>query len=321
MLIAGDIGGTKTDLAVFSSDAGPRVPLAQAQFRSADYPSLQAMVSAFLGRITLEVTAGSFAVAGPVVAGHVKTTNLPWIMDEPSIARDLRLKRVRLLNDLEAVARAVPILEPADYETLNEGNAVPQGAIAIIAPGTGLGESFLTWNGARYVAHSSEGGHSDFAPSNERQARLLLYLLKRLDHVGVERVCSGIGVPNVYEFLRDEEQIREAADIAKAISEAPDRTKAILNGQSELCRATGDTVAAILASEAGNLVLKVLATGGVYIAGGVALSLLNQLRAPSFAQTFKNKGRFSALMENIPMRVITARAALIGAAHFGLEQS
>src|SRR4029453_10119153 len=127
---------------------------------------------------------------------------------------------VHLMNDLEAIARAVPVLQASDLITLNAGVAVPQGAIAVIAPGTGLGESFLTWNGSQYLAHSSEGGHSDFAPTDQRQIRLLQYLLQRFDHVGIERVCSGIGVPNIYEYLRDEEQLAEPPDVARAIASA-----------------------------------------------------------------------------------------------------
>jgi glucokinase len=327
MLIAGDIGGTKTDLAIYSPEGGPHAPLAQAQFHSADYPSLQAIVKEFLGRVTMSVRAGSFAVAGPVLEGRVKTTNLPWVMEEASIARELGLDGVRLLNDLEAVARSVPILQSADLVTLNQGQPVANGTIAVIAPGTGLGESFLTWDGARYVAHGSEGGHSDFGPTGERQIRLLQFLLKRHDHVGVERVCSGIGVPNIYEFLRDEERIAEPREVSKVIAAAQDRTKAIIDAGTDphcaslLCRATVETLSEILASEAGNLALKVLATGGVYIAGGVALHILNELKSPHFKRAFKNKGRFEDLLGRLPMHVITARAALLGAASFGLEQS
>jgi glucokinase len=326
MLIAGDIGGTKTDLAIYSHESGPHAPVAQIQRRSADYPSLQAMVSEFLAQVPMSVKVGSFDVAGPVIDGHVKTTNLPWVMDEASLASDLKLKSVHLMNDLEAVARAVPVLRPVDLVTLNEGRPVPEGAIAIIAPGTGLGESFLTWNGTEYVAHSSEGGHSDFAPTDERQIRLLQYLLRRFDHVGVERVCSGIGVPNIYEYLRDEEKIPEPPEVAQRIASAKDRTKAIVDAGSDphdpspLCRATIDTLVSILASEAGSLVLKVLATGGVYLAGGVALHLLDDLKQPRFVKTFANKGRFKEMMERIPIHVITTRAALVGAATYGLTR-
>jgi glucokinase len=325
MLIAGDIGGTKTDLAIYSSESGPYAPLVQTEVHSADYPSLQAMVAEFLARVEMSVDVASFDVAGPVIDGHVKTTNLPWVMDEDSLARALNVQSVHLMNDLEAVARAVPVLRAADLLTLNEGEPIPKGPIAVIAPGTGLGESFLIWDGSRYVAHGSEGGHSDFAPTDERQIHLLEYLLKRFDHVGVERVCSGIGIPNIYEYLRDEERIPESSETSQSIASAKDRTKAIVDAAfdphhpSQLCRTTVDMMVAILASEAGNLALKVLATGGIYLAGGIALHLLEALQDPRFMQRFAAKGRFKDLMERIPVHVITARAALIGAASYGLE--
>ncbi len=228
MLIAGDIGGTKTDLAIYSIESGPHAPLAQAEFHSADYHSLQAMVSEFLAQVKLPVAYASFDVAGPVIDGHVKTTNLPWMMDEISLAKDLNLKSVHLMNDLEAVARAVPVLRAIDLVTLNEGQPVPKGTIAVIAPGTGLGESFLTWNGSQYLAHSSEGGHSDFAPTDQRQIHLLEYLLQRFDHVAVERVCSGIGVPNIYEYLRDTEHIPERPKSNRGGGQRPKQSKRIV---------------------------------------------------------------------------------------------
>lgn len=325
MLIAGDIGGTKTDLAIYSKEAGPHSPLAQAEVHSADYPSLQAMVAEFLAQVKMPVDVASFDVAGPVIDGHVKTTNLPWVMDESSLAKDLHLKSAHLMNDLEAVARAVPVLRANDVLTLNVGKPVPNGPIGVIAPGTGLGESFLTWDGSQYTAHGSEGGHSDFAPTDERQIHLLEYLLKRFDHVAVERVCSGIGIPNIYEYLREEEKIPETPEAAQSIASAKDRTKAIVDAAlesrnpSELCRTTVDLVVSILASEASNLALKVLATGGIYLAGGVALHLLAALQEPRFMPLFTRKGRFKDLMEHIPVHIITTRAALVGAATYGLE--
>jgi len=325
MLIAGDIGGTKTDLAIYSSESGPHTPLAQTEVHSADYPSLQAMVTEFLAQVKMTVDVASFDVAGPVINGHVKTTNLPWVLDESTLANDLNLKAIHLMNDLEAVARAVPALRAEDMITINKGEPVANGPIAIIAPGTGLGESFLTWDGSQYLAHGSEGGHCDFAPTDERQMRLLHYLLPRFGHVGVERVCSGIGVPNIYEFLRDEENIPERPEIAQLIASAKDHTKTIVDTAvdpqhpSELCVATVDLLVSILASEAGNLALKVLATGGVYMAGGIALHLVKLLQKPQFVETFTRKGRFKDLMERMPIHIITTRAALVGAATFGLQ--
>jgi len=325
MLLAGDIGGTKTDLAIFSVEGGPHAPLNQTQVHSADYPSLQALVTEFLKDAKTSVERACFDVAGPVINGRVKITNLPWVMDEASLAKDLNLKSVHLMNDLEAVARAVPILRPIDVATLNVGQAVPNGAIAVIAPGTGLGESFLTWDGSKYVSHSSEGGHADFAPTNDRQIGLLKYMLKRFDHVSVERVCSGIGIPYIHEYLRDIEQIPENPKIAELVAATTDRTAAITNSAfdqenpSELCRATVDTFVSILASEAANMALKVMATGGVYVAGGIPLHIPRAAEESRFMDTFVRKGRFAELMERIPVHVILNHAALVGSAAYGLE--
>jgi glucokinase len=324
LLIAGDIGGTKTDLAVYSPKSGPHAPLAYKEVRSADYPSLQAMVAEFLAESKLKVEAASFDVAGPVINGQVKITNLPWMVDEGSLAAGLKLKAVYLMNDLEAVARAVPELRKEDIFTLNAGQPVEHGPIAVVAPGTGLGESFLTWEVSQYVAHSSEGGHADFAPTDARQVRLLDYLLKRFEHVGVERVCSGIGLPNIYEFLRDGEKVAEEETVSAGIASAKDRTKAIVEAalarKSKRCRDAVEVLVAILAGEAGNLALKVLATGGVYLAGGMALHLLELLKKPAFMEAFLNKGRLRHIMDRMPIHVITTKAALLGAAAYGLER-
>jgi glucokinase len=326
MILAGDIGGTKTDLGIFSNEAGPHAPLFQAEVHSADYPSLQALAQEFLTKANMSVDSACFDVAGPVIDGRVKTTNLPWVMDEVSLAKDLNLRSVHLMNDLEAIARAIPILRTSDARTLNIGQEVSKGAIGVIAPGTGLGESFLTWNGSQYVAHSSEGGHADFAPTDELQIGLLRHMLKRFDHVSVEHVCSGIGIPNIYEYLRDVELVPETPEVAKLIASARDPSAVIItsavdpHNTSKLCAATMDMFVSILASETANLALKVFATGGVYLAGGVPLHALRALQAPRFMESFKRKGRFSELMESIPIHVLITRAALVGAAAYGLER-
>jgi len=327
MLIAGDIGGTKTELAIFSNEGGPHSSLAHVKVHSADYPSLEVIVKEFLAKVDKPVDRACFAVPGPVIGGRVKTTNLPWMIEDVSLARELNLniKSVYLINDLEAIARAVPILRPSDVITINSGEVVPRGAIAVIAPGTGLGESFLTWDGSRYLAHSSEGGHADFAPTDERQIRLLQYLFKRFDHVSFEHVCSGIGIPLLYEYLRDVERIPESPEVAQLIASAPDPSFVIINhglGSSELRTLSAETIdlfVSILASEAANLALKVLATGGVYVAGGVVVHTLDALRKPGFMQSFKRKGRFAELMARIPIHAVVSQAALAGAAAYGLE--
>jgi glucokinase len=327
MLIAGDIGGTKTDLAIFSNEGGPHASLAEAKFHSADYPSLQAILKEFLAMTKKPVDRACFAVAGPVIGGRVKATNLPWVIEQTSLARELNinLQSLRLINDLEAIARAVPILRPSDVHTINAGAPVWKGAIAVIAPGTGLGESFLTWDGSRYVAHSSEGGHSDFAPTDTRQIRLLEYMLKKFDHVSFEHVCSGIGIPNIYGYLRDVEGMAEEPEVAARVASAVDPSFVIIHqavdagNRSKLCAATIDLFVSILASEAGNLAVKVLSTGGVYVAGGVAVHTLRLIESPTFMQHFKRKGRFADLMGRIPVHLIVAPAGLAGAAAYGLE--
>jgi glucokinase len=329
MLIAGDIGGTKTDLAIFSSEAGPLVPLAQTRVPSADFPSLQAIVKEFLAKEKKPVDRACFAVAGPVIGGRVKTTNLPWLIEEGSLADELNINRqsVHLINDLEAIANAVPILRPSDVETINVGEPVPKGAIGVIAPGTGLGESFLTWDGSSYLPHSSEGGHADFAPTDRRQIGLLEYMLDKFNHVSFEHVCSGIGIPNIYNYLRDVERMPQEAEVTALIDSANDRTAAIVAhalgdaNRNKLCAATVDMFVSILAAEAANVAVKVLATGGIYVAGGVAVHTLAALKRPAFMQSFVRKGRLAEMMSRIPVRVVVSPAGLAGAAAYGLKNS
>jgi glucokinase len=329
MLIAGDIGGTKTALALFSKEAGPHSPVAEAQFDCAEYPSLQAIVKEFLAKSGTRVGRACFAIAGPVIGGRVKTTNLPWVIEETALAQALNLNpnSVHLINDLEAIAWAVPILRPIDVQTINPGELVRNSAIGVIAPGTGLGESFLTWDESRYHAHSSEGGHSDFAPTDERQIHLLEYMLKKFDHVSVERVCSGIGIPNIYGYLRDVERIPEKPEVETLIAAAGDPSVTIIQhaldseSRSKLCAATIDMFVSIFASEAANLAVKVLATGGIYLAGGVSVHMLAALQRPAFMQSFKHKGRFAELMARIPIHVVLSLPGLTGAAACGLAES
>ena len=326
ILLAGDIGGTKTNLAVFSSEAGPRAPLVEKAFPSPDYPSLETLVREFLTQLDLKVERATFGVAGPVVDGRVRVTNLPWVIDERQLQETLALSSVRLLNDLEAIANSVPFLEPADLHTLNAGQPVPGGAIAIIAPGTGLGEAYLTWDGSRYRSHASEGGHTSFAPMDELEIELLRYLQARFAHVSCERVCSGIGLPNIYAYLKDSGYADEPAWLAEQLAAAGDPTPVIVNAAldgerpSELCVATLNVFVSALGAEAGNLALKVLATGGVYLGGGIPPRILPVLRQAQFMDTFRRKGRMSDLLARMPVHVIlNPKAALLGTACYGLE--
>ncbi len=327
MLIAGDIGGTKTLLALYTSEAGARAPIVQKQYPSADYASLEQIVAAFLAETGQHARSACFDVAGPVQGGRAKLTNLPWVLDETSLAQTLGLERAILLNDLKALAYAVPLLQTSELLSLNAGRAEPQGAIAVVAPGTGLGEAFLVWDGNRYVACSSEGGHADFAAADAQQAALLDYLRHRFGHVSCERVCSGSGIPNLYDFLRDSGHAPESPGLAARLAAAADRTPLIVDAalyaeaDNPLCAAALDLFAAILAAEAGNLALKVLATGGVYLAGGMPLRVGNRLTRPGFMHAFAGKGRFAGLLGEVPVNVVLSTgAALLGAAQYGLDR-
>jgi glucokinase len=325
MLLAGDIGGTKTNLAVFSSETGPRAPLAEATFPSDRYPNLEMLVREFLAQTDLPVERASFGVAGPVVGTQATITNLPWVMDEEQLREKLELTSVRLLNDLAAIAHAVPYLEPDDLQTLNTGQPDPNRILAVIAPGTGLGEAFLAWDGSHYRVYASEGGHADFAPTTPLEVELLRFLQERFGHVSYERVCSGKGIPNIYHFLKNSDYVDEpewlAEQFAAAIDPAPVIVNAALDEKPpEICVATLDTFVSILGSEAGNLALKVMATGGVYLGGGIPPRILPALEHPRFMQAFTRKGRFSDLLSSIPVHVIrNPKIALLGAAYHGLE--
>jgi glucokinase len=327
MLLAGDIGGTKTVLAVFSLEAGPHAPLARATFPSSRYGRLEAIAGEFLADVKLPVDRACFGVAGPVVAGTAQITNLPWKMDEVSLKEAFGWQAVRLLNDLESIAYAVPILDSDDTHTLNAAAPVSHGNIAVIAPGTGLGEAFLTWEGTRYRAHASEGGHTSFAPSNRLEDGLLAYLRERLGHghVSFERVCSGLGIPNIYGYLKEIGYAAEPDWLAGELAVAADPTPVIMNsalGQGQPCELTGATLktfVAILGSEAGNLALKVLSTGGVYLGGGIPPRIISALEDPTFLEAFRSKGRFRELLNEVPVHVIrNPDTALLGAASYGL---
>lgn len=325
-ILAGDVGGTKTVLGLFKESSGPHRPVAEATFPSASYPGLEAIAREFLDQVGEDIDVACFGVAGPVLENKAVITNLPWVVDAELLGRALRIGSVRLLNDLAAVASAVPILEPADLYTLNDKPPAACGTIAVLAPGTGLGEAFLTWDGTAYRAYPSEGGHCSFAPRNHLEADLLHFLLERYEHVSYERVCSGRGMPNLYAFFRERQQMEELPEVAAELAAALDQTPVIVRSAmdpvkgSPLCRRTVETFVSILGAEAGNLALKVLATGGVYIGGGIPPRILPFLQAGGFMQTFQHKGRFGAMVAQLPVYVIlNPKAALLGAACAGLH--
>ena len=325
-LLIGDIGATKTDLAVIDPGRGPGAALAARTFQSASFASVEALLKAFLSHVNLSVEAVILGVAGPVSGGRSRITNLPWIMDEREIATSLGIQSVRLLNDIEAVAYAVPSLGDDDVETLNAGDPWEDGNRVIIAPGTGLGEAFLVRGGNRYFPIASEGGHADFAPGNDMEAELLSYLRGFHDHVSYERVCSGIGITNIYSFLLNSGYGEEPRWMKEKLSAASDPTAVIIdaamdrNRPCEITVLTLNIFVSILGAEAGNLALQVLSTGGVYLAGGIPPRILSYLTGGLFMERFLRKGRMSDLVSRMPVHVIVRPGcALLGAALYGLH--
>jgi glucokinase len=326
LLLAGDVGGTKTDLAVISTAAGPRQPVAKRRYPSVDYQGLAEMARAFLDETGLKVEAASFDVAGPVLGGAAQLTNLTWRLEESSLASELGIARVWLMNDLVAMASAIPLLQPDELHQVQEGEAAEDGTIAILAPGTGLGEAFLTATDTGYRAHASEGGHGAFAPTSQLELELLQELWNEYDHVSYERVASGVGIPNLYDFLKERRGLPESPKLASELAATEDRTRPIIQAalsfgdEDQLAAATVDLFLHILGTEAANLSLKVLATGGLYLAGGIAQALRAQLGTSSFLDAFLRAGRFRTMLQEVPVFVIMGpEVALLGAANEGIR--
>jgi glucokinase len=322
MLLVGDIGGTKTDLALCM---GKPQPETQATFRSDDFASLEDVIQTFLSHQNVTIHRAIFGVAGPVIDGQSKVTNLPWRISEAKLRDFLQIPVAKLLNDLEAIGYAIPHLTEQDLAPLNEQMELVAGRNkAVIAPGTGLGEGILFYHHGAYHVVASEGGHTDFAPTNPLQIELLRYLLNKFDHVSYERVCSGaLGIPNIYSYLKESKTVAESSEVAEALRQANDPTPIIVNnalkGDCNLCAATLDVFVSILGAEAGNLALKAMATGGIYLGGGIPPKILPKLKNGAFMKAFVKKGRFADTLARIPIYVIlNEKPALLGAAYYGL---
>lgn len=325
-LLIGDIGGTKTILAVYSHETGPRVPLAEEVFPSLQYESLSDIIKEFYAKTKLTAEQACFGVAGPVFEKTCKITNLTWVIDGPALQKEFNWSAIELLNDMESIAYGIPSLAPEDLRTLNEGEAVPGGTIATLAPGTGLGEGYMTFENGRYRAHPSEGSHASFGPVGEKQIGLLKYMNEQgHHHVSTERVCSGgLGIPNLYAYLKST-GLEEPAWLAEQVAAADDPTPVIMNAaqdKSRPCKLAQEILemfVLILGAEAGNLALKVLASGGVYLGGGMPPKIVTHLENPAFLEAMRNKGRFRGVLTRMPVHVIMhPKPGMLGAATYGL---
>jgi glucokinase len=325
MILAGDIGGTKTNVALFQtngSEVGPVVR--QQKFRSGGYDSLEAILKEFIGETKPKIRGACFGIAAPVIEGFAKTPNLNWTVSADSLADLLEIERVSLINDLEATAHGIPALNDTQLLTLNSGEVKDDGHRALIAAGTGLGMVGIFYRGGHYYPLASEGGHSDYAPHETIEIELLEYLKEKFGrHVSWERVLSGPGLFNVYCFLRDRGYFEEPPWLAEQINSG-DKTAAVstaaLTNKSELAVKALDMFVALYGAMAGNLALLMMATGGLYIGGGIAPKISEKLKDGTFMNAFTDKGRLSSVLAGIPVRVILEdKTALFGAASAALE--
>src|SRR5467141_2736916 len=322
VILAGDVGGTKCNLALFSEKGGTLTPVFKQRFASKEFAQFERIVKEFsrqaadhLGKES--IIAAGFGIAGPVINGTVRATNLPWIVDTKALIKELDVPHVVLLNDLGATGHSIEHLPPEDFCVLNTGTPEPGGTRALIAAGTGLGQSFLVWDGDRYRVVPSEGGHSDFAPHTDEQIELLKFMRTRYPQVSWELILSGRGFRTLHEFL--------SSTVKHPIFEDPDAdpapfiTKTGLSKECPVCVKTLDLWTAIYGAEAGNLALKVLALGGVYVAGGIAVKILPKMQDGSFFKSFRDKWHFTEMLTNVPVSVVLNESApLIGAAYEAL---
>ncbi|MGH7596894.1 MAG: glucokinase [bacterium] len=320
MILAGDTGGTKTRLALYEEQPGKLVRRQTETFASADFPSLEEIIRTFLSKNHTSVKKACFGVPGPIVAGRAQSTNLPWLTDEAHITRTLGIASVKLVNDLVATTSSIPFLNADDLLTVHQG--LPAGretTFGVLAPGTGLGQAFLYKQGGQFIALPSEGGHADFAPNNEIEIALLKYLLAKFRRVSYERVLCGPGLVNIYNFLKDTGVAAEPPELSERFVDDDPAAVISTSGQSgefAICVQALDIFASILGAQAGNLVLTMLATGGIYLGGGIPPKISQKLMDGTAVAAYANKGRLSDFVKATPLYVIRDdHAALLGSAY------
>ncbi len=325
MILAGDIGATRTRVAAFQTEGSKLELVVEKTFKSQDHGGLQEIISAFVKTEGIPVHSACFGVAGPVRAGRSKISNLPWTIDSRELAGQLKLGSVGLINDLEAYAYGIDALESKDFVTLSEGVEDAEGNRVVIAARTGLGVAGLYWDGFRHHPFPCEGGHADFAPKNDLEAELAQYLRKKYDHVSCERILSGPGIKNIYDFLRDAGKVEEPAWLQKQMSDAPDPPALIsqlaLEKKATICDQALNIFVGVYGSETGNCALNFLATGGVFIGGNIAAKIVSRMQDPIFMNSFLNKGRMRSLLADIPVKIVlNDNSGIIGAARYTLIQ-
>jgi glucokinase len=322
VILAGDVGGTKCNLALFSEKNGKLTSVFKQRFASKDFAQFDLIVREFSLQAAPHITrdrvrAAGFGVAGPVINNRVRATNLPWTVDAATLASELKLPDVVLMNDLGATGHSIEHLAPEEYCILNPGKPEHGGTRALLAAGTGLGQSILVWDGGRYRVVPSEGGHSDFAPHTEQQIELLRFMRRRYPQVSWELILSGRGFRTIHEFLNPE--VRHHSFEDPGTDPAPEISRLGLSKECPVCVETLDLWTAIYGAEAGNLALKVLALGGVYVAGGIAVKIIEKIKDGTFFAAFRDKWKFEGLLSDIPVSVVLNESApLLGAAYEAL---
>jgi glucokinase len=318
MILAGDIGGTNARLAYFQPQNGHLQLVSERVFPSREHKEFGEIVTRFVDDSGTHPEAACFGIAGPVRNGRVETSNLPWVIEQSRLAKQIHLPATLLINDLEASAWGIGALSSADLVALNQVSGPAVGNQAVIAPGTGLGEAGLFWDGTQHHVFACEGGHTDFAPLDELQIELLRFLKTRFGHVSYERILSGPGLVNGYEFLRDEQKGKESPELAAAMKQgdaAAAISRAAMAGTDPLAEQALDLWIRVYGAEAANLALKAMSTGGLFLAGGITPKILSKLQGPLFMQAFLDKGRMRPLVESMPVHVVTNdKAGLLGAA-------
>jgi glucokinase len=326
MILAGDIGATRTRMAAFQEEGNKLELVVEKTYKSQEHDGLREIISAFVKTEGIPVHSACFGVAGPVRGGKSKISNLPWTIDSRELAAQLKLASVGLINDLEAYAYGIDALGSKDFVRLSEGAGEDaEGNRVVISARTGLGIAGLYWDGFRHHPFPCEGGHADFAPKNDLEAELAQYLRKKYDHVSCERILSGPGVKNIYDFLRDTGKAEEPAWLQKQISEVPDPPALIsqlaLEKKAAICDQALQIFVGVYGSETGNCALNFLATGGVFVGGSIAAKILPRMQDPIFIESFLNKGRMRSLLADIPVKIVlNDDCGIIGAARYTLIQ-